>query len=97
MSTRDPYRSGWRLRVVPALGRLPVRMITNGMVDRKQAEDELLNPRALALPDREALVELADALVAASYGGYKGCGDMVLFAARTAARIGEVSGCRSGT
>ncbi|MFB7423656.1 tyrosine-type recombinase/integrase [Streptomyces hydrogenans] len=145
LKTRDPYLSGWRLRVLPTLGHLPVRMITNGAVDRtvqnwiadecsrstvkntiavlvrvmeqavrdgiikinparvtgwqklyKQAEDELLDPRALALPDWEALVELADTLVAASYGGYQGWGDVVLFAACTAARIGEVSGCRVG-
>src|SRR5215469_9960526 len=32
--TRDPYLAGWRKRVVPALGHLPVRMITNGAVDR---------------------------------------------------------------
>ncbi|MET9678286.1 hypothetical protein ABZY68_35135 [Streptomyces sp. NPDC006482] len=32
--TRDPYPSGWRVRVVPALGHLPVRMITNGAIDR---------------------------------------------------------------
>ncbi|MFG2116675.1 hypothetical protein ACGFRB_29235 [Streptomyces sp. NPDC048718] len=100
LKTRDPYLAGWKLRVVPALGHLPVRMITNGAVDRtvqnwiadeqsrstvkntiavlvrvmeqavrdnvikinparvtgrqklyKQAEDELRNPRALALPD----------------------------------------------
>ncbi|MFE5934132.1 tyrosine-type recombinase/integrase [Streptomyces sp. NPDC056470] len=145
LKTRDPYLSGWRVRVVPALGHLPVRMITNGAVDRtvqnwiadeqgrstvkntiavlvrvmeqavrdgiikvnparvtgwqklyKQAEDELLDPRALALPSWEALVELAAALVAASHGEYRGWGQVVLFAASTAARIGEVSGCRVG-
>jgi hypothetical protein len=31
--TLDPYLSGWRKRVVPTLGHLPVRMITNGAVD----------------------------------------------------------------
>ncbi|GAA3084367.1 hypothetical protein GCM10017562_62630 [Streptomyces roseofulvus] len=62
----------------------------------KQAEDELLDPQALTPPDREALVELADALVAASYGEYRGWGEVVLFAACTAARIGEVSGSRVG-
>ncbi|MEU3750149.1 MULTISPECIES: tyrosine-type recombinase/integrase [Streptomyces] len=145
LKTRDPYLSGWRVRVVPAMGHLPVRLITNGAVDRtvqnwiadehgrstvkntiavlvrvmeqavrdgiikvnparvtgwqklyKQAEDELLDPRALALPGWEALVELADALVAASHGEYRGWGEVVLFAACTAARIGEVSGCRVG-
>ena len=30
----DPYMAGWRRRVVPSLGHLPVRMITNGAVDR---------------------------------------------------------------
>lgn len=143
--TLDPYLSGWRMRVVPALGHLSVRMITNGVVDRtvqnrtadehsrstvkntiavlvrvmeqavrggiikvdparvtgrqklhEQAEDELLDPRALALPDRETLVAPADALVAASHGQYRCWGDVVVLAACTAARIGEVSGCRLG-
>ncbi len=60
----------------------------------KQAEDELRDPRALALPDWDTLVRLADALVAASYNHYRGWGEVILFAASTAARIGEVSGCR---
>ncbi|WP_404954140.1 hypothetical protein [Streptomyces sp. 147326] len=50
----------------------------------KQAEDELLDPRALALPDWEMLVKLAEALIAASYDNYRGWGDVVLFAASTA-------------
>ncbi|WP_369221454.1 hypothetical protein AB5J52_06120 [Streptomyces sp. R39] len=137
----DPYLPGWRMRVVPALGHLAVRMITNGVVDRtvqnwiahehsrstakntiavlvrvmkqavrddiikvnparvtgwqklyEQAEDELLDPCAPALPDWETPVALADALVAASRDQYRGWGDVVVFAACTAARIGEVSG-----
>src|SRR6266704_748271 len=32
--TLDPYLAGWRKRVVPTLGHIPVRMITNGAVDR---------------------------------------------------------------
>lgn len=32
--TLDPYLAGWRKRVVPALGHIPVRMLTNGAVDR---------------------------------------------------------------
>jgi hypothetical protein len=32
--TLDPYPAGWRLRVVPTLGHIPMRMITNGVVDR---------------------------------------------------------------
>jgi hypothetical protein len=31
--TTDPYRAGWKLRVVPTRGHLPIRMITNGAVD----------------------------------------------------------------
>ncbi|MFG3019276.1 tyrosine-type recombinase/integrase [Streptomyces sp. NPDC048254] len=145
LKTLDPYLAGWRMRVVPALGHLAVRMITNGVVPRsvqnwivdehsrstvkntiavlvrvmeqavrdgivkvnparvsgwqklyKQAEDELRDPRALALPDWNTLVQLADALVAASSNQYRGWGDVVLFAASTAARTGEVSGCRVG-
>ncbi|MCS0599809.1 hypothetical protein NX794_00930 [Streptomyces sp. LP11] len=143
LKTLDPYLAGWRMRVVPALGHLAVRMITNGVVDRAvqnwivdehsrstvkntiavlvrvmeqavrdgvikvtparvsgrqklygQAEDELRDPGALALPGWNTLVQLADALVAASYNQYGGRGDVRLFAASTAARIGDVSGCR---
>jgi hypothetical protein len=32
--TTDPYLAGWRKRVLPTLGHLPVRMITNGAIDR---------------------------------------------------------------
>ena len=141
--TTDPYLAGWRKRVKPTLGHIPVSMLTNGAVDRavhawivdecgrstvkntiavlvrvmeqavrdgltdtnpaqvtgwqkeyKQAEDELDDPRSLALPDWYTLTRLADALVARSSGEYRGWGDVVLFAACTAARIGEVSGCR---
>ncbi|GAB2749913.1 site-specific integrase [Salinifilum aidingensis] len=145
MKTRDPYLTGWRQRVVPTLGHLPVRMITNGAVDRavhnwiaegcgkssvkntvavlvrimeqavrdgivdrnparvtgwqsayRAAEDELEDPRSLALPDWGALRHLADALVHRSSNEYEGWGEVVIFAACTAARIGEVSGCRAG-
>lgn len=141
--TTDPYLAGWRKRVKPTLGHIPVSMLTNGAVDRavhawiadecgrstvkntiavlvrvmeqavrdglidtnpaqvtgwqreyKRAEDELDDPRSLALPDWHTLTRLADALVARSSGEYRGWGDVVLFAACTAARIGEVSGCR---
>lgn len=141
--TLDPYRAGWRRRVVPTLGYLPVGAITYGVVDRAVhgwiadgcsrstvknslaalvrvmeqavrdgiievnparitgwqrqftlAEDELDDPRSLALPDWEALERLAAALVARSSDRYEGWGDVVRFAACTAARIGEVSGAR---
>jgi integrase len=143
--TLDPYLAGWRRRVVPTLGHLAVRMITNGAVDRavhswiadecsfstvknssavlvrvleqavrdgvidrnparvtgwqhafRKAEDELDDPRSLALPDWMTLRALADALVAKSADRYTGWGDVVIFAACTGARIGEVSGCRVG-
>ncbi|MFI5783284.1 tyrosine-type recombinase/integrase [Nocardia sp. NPDC051570] len=60
----------------------------------KEIEDELKDPRALAIPNWDALVELCDALVEASFDQYRVWGDVVMFAACTAARIGEVSGCR---
>nr|MDT0661913.1 site-specific integrase [Micromonospora sp. DSM 115978] len=142
--TLDPYLAGWRKRVVPALGHIPVRMITNGAVDRavhgwiaeecsrstvknslavlvrvmeqavrdgiiprnpaqvtgwqreyQRAEDELDDPRTLALPNWEALEDLAAALVHRSANGFVGWSDVVMFAACTAARIGEVSGVRA--
>ncbi|SEO84670.1 Site-specific recombinase XerC [Actinacidiphila rubida] len=141
--TTDPYLAGWRLRVVPALGHLPLTAVTNGAVDRtvyawiadgegrstvknslailvrvmeqavrdglitvnparvkgwqrqyQLAEDELDDPRSLALRDWNALTQLASALVARSYQQYTGWGEAVVFAACTAARIGEVSGVR---
>ncbi|MCX6489336.1 MAG: tyrosine-type recombinase/integrase [Mycobacterium sp.] len=140
--TTDPYLAGWRKRVVPVLGHLPLTMVSNGIVDRaikawisdgasrstvksslavlvlvmEQAvrdeiiernpsrvfgwqrqyelvEDEVDNPRALALADFHDLQTLSAALVAKSNPPYQGWGDAVIFAACTAARIGEVSGC----
>lgn len=32
--TTDPYLAGWRKRVTPTLGHIPVRLITHGAVDR---------------------------------------------------------------
>ncbi|WP_431681168.1 tyrosine-type recombinase/integrase [Kitasatospora sp. KL5] len=142
-TTLDPYSAGWKLRVVPVLGHIPVVNITNGITDRalhfwvadgltvssvknslaplvrvmeqavrdglidfnpsrmsgwqrlyKKAEDELDDPRSLALNDWDALDELANALVERSHNHYRGWGDIVRFAACTAARIGEVSGVR---
>jgi len=141
--TLDPYLAGWRKRVIPALGHLPVRMITNGAVDRtvhawiadqcsrstvknslailvrvmeqavrdgiiernparvvgwqrdyQRVEDELDDPRSLALPDWESLQRLAAVLVEGSADKFTGWGEAVIFAACTAARIGEVSGVR---
>lgn len=54
------------------------------------------NPPALALPDWQTLTGLADALVAASSDRYEVWGEVVVYEACTAARIGEVSGCRVG-
>lgn len=143
--TLAPYQAGWRKRVVPTLGHLPVRMVTNGAVDRavhgwiaegssrstvknsiavlvrvmeqalrdgivdrnparvtgwqheyKRAVDELDDPRSLALPDWQTLTQLAAALSERSADHYAGWGEVVIFAACTAARIGEVSGARVG-
>lgn len=143
--TSDPYLAGWRRRLVPTLGHLPVTMITYGAVDRavmswiadgaskstikntlamlvrimeqavrdelidrnparihgwqqqyERAEDELDDPRALALPDWAAVTSLADALVANAHGNPRIWGEVVRFAACTGARIGEVSGVSSG-
>ncbi|WP_228803109.1 hypothetical protein [Nocardia farcinica] len=32
--TLDPYMAGWRKRVVPTIGHLPVAVLTNGAIDR---------------------------------------------------------------
>jgi hypothetical protein len=133
--TTDPYRAGWKKRVVPTLGHIPVRMVTHGAVDRAvlgwiadecskstvknslailvrvmeqalrdgiiernparitgwqrqyhRAEDELVDPRALALPNWAALTRLAEALVEKASGNYSVWGEIVIFAACTDAR-----------
>ncbi|MFE1320921.1 tyrosine-type recombinase/integrase [Kitasatospora phosalacinea] len=61
----------------------------------QQAEDELLEPRSLALRDWDALAELSDALVDASHDHYRSWGDVIVHSACTATRIGEVSGVRA--
>ncbi|GAA4577767.1 hypothetical protein [Planotetraspora kaengkrachanensis] len=82
--------------------------VRDGIIDRnparvsgwqrefQRAEDELDDPRSLALPDWDALAQLAAALVERSAGRFAGWGEVIIFAACTAARIGEVSGgaCR---
>ncbi|MFC0112623.1 tyrosine-type recombinase/integrase [Kibdelosporangium aridum] len=88
------------------LVRVLEQAVRDGIIDRnpakvtgwqdqyKLAEDEMDDPRALALPNWHTLTRLADALVARSADNYPGWGEVVIFAACTAARIGEVSGCR---
>src|ERR1700737_414353 len=73
------------------IDRNPAR-ISGWQREYKLAEDELDDPRSLALLDWAALIALADALVARSADRYRGWGDAVIFEACTAARIGEVSG-----
>ncbi|WKX69414.1 site-specific integrase [Streptomyces sp. XD-27] len=68
--------------------------ITGWQRTYQQAEDELDDPRSLALPDYKALETLADALVERSADQFLGWGSVVRFAGCTAARIGEVSGVR---
>ncbi len=77
------------------IDRNPARL-TGWQREYQRAEDELDNPRSLALPDWTALATLAAALVERSHGRYPGWGEVVMFAAGTAARIGEVSGVRKG-
>ena len=51
-------------------------------------------PPVTGLPDWDTLCRLAAALVERSADNYAGWGEVVTFAACTAARIGEVSGVR---
>jgi integrase len=89
------------------LSRVMEQAVRDGILDRnpakvtgwqheyRRAEDELDDPRSLALPDWESLSRLAAALVDRSADGYPGWGDVVVFAACTAARIGEIAGVRA--
>ena len=56
--------------------------------EHRKAEDELDDPRALALSDWAALTALTSTLVEASFQQFGGWDDVVVFAACTAARIG---------
>jgi hypothetical protein len=90
------------------LVRVMEQAVRDGIIDRnpakvigwqreyQRAADELDDPRSLALPDWEALTRLTAALVERSTGQFAGWGDVVIFAACTAARIGGVSGVRAG-
>jgi integrase len=71
-----------------------VARVTGWQREYQQTMDELDDPRSLALPTWDALIDLAAALVTRSAGQFTGWGDVVTFAAGTAARIGEVSGVR---
>ncbi len=89
------------------LTRVMEQAVRDGLIDRnparvvgwqreyQRAEDELDNPGSLALKDWDALARLAAALVERSADGFAGWGDVVVFAACTASRIGEVSGARA--
>src|SRR5262249_23999818 len=77
------------------MDRNPARII-GWQRDNQRAEDELDDPRSLALPDWQALCGLAAALVVRSLDHFPDWGEVVIFAACTAARIGEVSGIRRG-
>lgn len=90
------------------LVRVMEQAVRDGIIDRnparvtgwrrqyQRAEDELDTPRALALPGWETLTRLAASLVERSADAYQGWGEVVIFAACTAARVGEVSGVRAG-
>jgi hypothetical protein len=71
---------------IAVLTRIMEQALRDGIIDRnparvtgwqreyQRAEDELDDPRSLALADWEALERLAAALVARSYGHYPGWG-----------------------
>jgi integrase len=56
----------------------------------------ILPSRPQPATTRPSGTTLAGALVARSANRYRGWGDVVIFAAGTGARIGEVSGCQVG-
>jgi hypothetical protein len=66
------------------MDRNPARVI-GWQRDYRRAEDELDDPRSLALPDWQALCDLAAALVARSADHFEGWGNVVIFTACTAA------------
>jgi hypothetical protein len=65
------------------IDRNPAR-ITGWQDEYRRTEDELDDPRSLALKDWATLARLADALVARSYEQFSGWGHVVRFAAGTA-------------
>jgi hypothetical protein len=87
--TLDPYMAGWHLGVLPALGHLPITEIGHGAIDRvvhtwiADGYGQSTIKNSLAALVRVLQQAVRDGLI-----------DTTLFAACTAARIGEVSGCR---
>ncbi|UKY53189.1 tyrosine-type recombinase/integrase [Streptomyces inhibens] len=61
----------------------------------QRAQTERTTPRSLALPDPEALDQLATTLVQRSSDGHEGWGEIVRFAAWTGTRFSEVSGLQA--
>jgi hypothetical protein len=62
------------------IDRNPAR-VTGWQREYQRAEDELDDPRSLALPDWDTLSRLAAALVERSADNYAGWGEVVIFAA----------------
>ena len=62
-STYDPYSAGLRRRVVPALGHLPVSLITAGLVDRAIDQWETEFSRSTVKNSVAALVLVLDEAV----------------------------------
>ena len=73
--------------------------LTGWQREYQRAEDELDDPRSLALPDWETLTTLAAALVDRSANHFTGWADVVIFAACTAAGSARfpASGPRTST
>ena len=70
------------------INRNPARIV-GWQRDYQRAEDELDDPRSLALSDWQALCDLAAALVARSADHFDGWGDVITFAACTAAGLAK--------
>lgn len=62
-STLDPYAAGLRLRVLPALGHLPVAMVTAGLIDRAIDVWETEHSRSTVKNSVAALVLVLDEAV----------------------------------
>ncbi|WP_152363718.1 site-specific integrase [Microlunatus speluncae] len=76
------------------LKRNPARDRARRKTVGRQPDDDVANPRDLALPDVETLNRLADAAV--KKGQHKCWGDVVVILATTAMRISEVAGLLVG-
>ncbi|CAI7629156.1 unnamed protein product [Penicillium discolor] len=97
-STADGYKVGLRLRVLPALGHLPLSQITAGMIDRTIDDWEKAHSPSTIKNTIAPLVRVLDEAVRDDACGrvHQSYSDFVMLSALLASRGSEIAGLRVG-